>query len=247
MSTTEQQRAAANERQRRSREKRRQAATPPVTDIESQPVTLSRGPVTPTDSPVSGECVAVEAVTVAAGRYPPSPVPSGVTPARVERLSNGRFPARRSLVIPATIKQYSEALALMESGETCKAVQKATGATWLAIQERGMIDDPHRWPAFVMAWKEARAGRMIDRAQEILMQETPAATSEASGPMGTTTTVHHKSEPAMLGQALAGLLPETFGKAAGRGTVTVHGNASIYAPVTPGTLDDWIPEGLINQ
>jgi hypothetical protein len=133
----------------------------------------------------------------------------------------------------------------MESGETCKAVQKATGATWLAIQERGMTDDPHRWPAFVTAWKEARAGRMIDRAQEILMQETPAATSEASGPMGTTTTVHHKSEPAMLGQALAGLLPETFGKAAGRGTVTVHGNASIYAPCPPGSLDDWTPAGLL--
>jgi hypothetical protein len=149
------------------------------------------------------------------------------------------------LVKPATITQYQDALALMESGETCKAIQKAIGATWMAIQERGMIDDPHRWPAFVTAWKEARAGRMIDRAQEILMQETPAATSEASGPMGTTTTVHHKSEPAMLGQALAALLPETFGKAAGRGTVTVHGNASIYAPCPPGSLDDCTLAGLL--
>lgn len=198
----------------------------------------------------TGSETAAGEVMRAEGQQPPdmpsdTPPRAKVTPAR---LPNGRFPSRRPLCQPAAPEQYNAALSMMETGETCAAIQKATGATWLAIQERGLADHPHDWPALVMAWRETRAARLVDRAQQIALQESPAEVSETSGPMGTTTTERRKTDPGMLTAALAGLLPEIHGKAAGRyPAVTVNAtNAAIFGgPAPAGTLDDWTPEGLL--
>jgi hypothetical protein len=245
----EQQRAAAAERQRRSREKRRQAATLPVTGIESQPVTLSHEPVTPIDAPVSGECVAVEAVTREPGRYPLAPIPSGVTPARervVARLPSGKFPKRAPLCKPATPEQFEQTIAMMAEGCTFAVIRKATGADWQAVSEYGMREYPQEWPAVNQAWRESRALALVDKATDIALQQIPASVSETEGAMGRSVTRLHKTDPGLLTAALAGLLPQIHGRAAGRGTVNVTANnAAIYAPCPPGSLDDWTPAGLL--
>jgi hypothetical protein len=253
MSTTEQQRAAANERQRRSREKRRLAAnqSQPVTAIESQPVAVSHEPVTTIDAPVSGECVAVEAVTREPGRYPLAPIPSGVTPARargVTRLANGQFPKRAPLCKPATPEQFAIAVDLMAEGSTFAVIRKAAGADWQAINEYGLAEYPMEWPAVNQAWRESRALALVDKATDIALQQIPASVSETEGAMGRSVTRVMKTDPALLTAALAGLLPQIHGRAAGRGTVNVTANnAAIYAPCPPGTLEDCSlePYGLL--
>jgi hypothetical protein len=99
---------------------------------------------------------------------------------------------------------------------------------------------PQAWSALLKIWTAARAQRIIDRAQSVIMQDEPAAVSEASGPMGVTRTEKRETTAPMVAAALAGLVPEVHGKLANGkgGAITVNGNAAIYAPVQPGTLED---------
>jgi hypothetical protein len=105
---------------------------------------------------------------------------------------------------------------------------------------------PQAWSALLRIWTAARAQRIIDRAQAVIMQEEPAAVSEASGPLGVTRTEKHETTAPMVAAALAGLVPEVHGKLAnGKAAITVNGNAAIFGgPPPPGTLDDWTPDGL---
>lgn len=167
-------------------------------------------------------------------------------PARaVTRLPNGQFPKRAPLCKPATREQFIKAVELMAEGSTFAVIRKAAGADWQAINEYGMQEYPQEWPAVNQAWRESRALALVDKATDIAMQTSPASVSETDGAMGRSVTRLHKTDPGMLTAALAGLLPQIHGRAAGRGTVNVTANnAAIYAPVQPGTLSDWVPEGL---
>jgi hypothetical protein len=232
MKTPEQIRAEATERQRKSRERRKLASV-------TQPVTPSQ---TVTDA---------EPLTVAAVVVPPA-APLIPTPAHAPeeelkfptpaRLPNGQFPKRHPLCPPATADQFKHALAMMQTGATMSAIRKTTGADWQALNERGLADHPHDWCAIAQAWRENRALALIDRAQEVALGESPAEVTEATGPMGTTTTQRRKTDPAMIGQALAGLMPGVHGKAAGRAPtqINVGGNAHIFGgPPPAGSLDDY--------
>jgi hypothetical protein len=166
------------------------------------------------------------------------------------RLPNGRFPSRRPLCAPATAEQFKHALAMMSEGATMSAIRRETGADWQGLNERGLSDHPHDWCAIAQAWKENRALALIDRAQEIAMQESPAEVSEVKGPTGTTTTERRKTDPGMLTAALAGLLPGIHGRAAGRQApqINVQGNAAIFGgPPPPGSLDDFDRHSELNS
>ena len=149
---------------------------------------------------------------------------------------------------PATPAQVDVAADLMRAGAINRDVLSGAGLqSYQALNVGGMkAYGPQAWSALLKVWTAARAQRIIDRAQAVIMQEEPAATTTSDGPLGTTTTQKRETTAPMVAAALAGLVPEVHGKLANGkgGGITVNGNAAIYAPATPGTLDDWTPDGL---
>ena len=106
-----------------------------------------------------------------------------------------------------------------------------------------MAHHPHDWPAIHSLYMRARAARLLDHAQDVATQATPAIRRRVSGPQGVTETEEYRTDPGMIGQALAGLLPGVHGRAAGRGGATqinVAGNAQVFGgPPPASSLDDF--------
>lgn len=147
--------------------------------------------------------------------------------ARVRDPKTGRFPGRVPTCSPCAPDQYALALVMMRDGQTTAAIQVSTGAMWQTIQEYGLVNQPEVWPELVNEWRQSRASRIIDKAQAVALQEDHAEISETSGPTGVTRSERKKSDPAMMAQALAGLMPEIHGKLASKSVTAVQVNIGL--------------------